>query len=445
MARRPDFERSSAVIGALTAAGRAGLWSPGDRLLVGVSGGPDSTALLHALATRREALGLGAVVAGHVDHGLRPESAEEARQVARLAEGLGCEVRVVRVRVGGPGGPQAAARRARYAALEDVRRETGCARIATAHTADDQAETLLLRLARGTSLAGLGGIPAVRDRIVRPLLGCRRDDLAAWCAAHDLPTVEDPSNRDPRYRRVRVRTELLPLLEARLNPAVVEALARLARLAAEDEAVLAAEADALRRRATGALGLLNGRILGAAPPALARRVLAHAWRAAAGGDLDPVEAAHLEALLALATGDGPRRRLTLPGGVLAERSLGRVALVREAPAPLAPTALPGPGRYPLEGLGAVELAEAEPSGGGVRVAAGPGLWVRGPRPGDRLPSGRKVARFLAERGVPACLRPRAPVLVRRRGDAEAVLAVLDPPSPTEAPDAGPLWAVRLGR
>jgi tRNA(Ile)-lysidine synthase len=143
----------AAVEAALRAAAAAGLWPRAARILVAASGGPDSTALLHALATLGPGLGVASVVAAHVDHGLRPSSAADGEAVAALAARLGLEFVGTRVRVEGPGGIQAAARRARYRALETLRREAGADRVATGHTATDQAETLLLRLGRGTSPA----------------------------------------------------------------------------------------------------------------------------------------------------------------------------------------------------------------------------------------------------------------------------------------------------
>ena len=144
---------------ALGAAAADGLWPGGARILVAASGGPDSTALLHALATLGPGLGVASVVAAHVDHGLRPGSAEDAEAVAALAARLGVGFRLARVEVEGPGGVQAAARRARYRALERLRLEVGADRVATGHSATDQAETVLLRLGRGTTPAGLDGHP----------------------------------------------------------------------------------------------------------------------------------------------------------------------------------------------------------------------------------------------------------------------------------------------
>ena len=203
----------------------------GDHLLVAVSGGPDSTALLHGLAKVAPRLGI-TLVAACVDHGLRPESAEEARSVRRRCQDLdiSCEILVVdltgvrkaHVSV------QEAARNARLSALESAADRLGCTKIALGHTADDQAETVLFRIVRGTGLAGLAGIPYQRGRLVRPLLDVRRAEILAYLAKRKIAFFTDPSNANRRYARSRIRHDVLPAL-AKENPRVVEALLALAR------------------------------------------------------------------------------------------------------------------------------------------------------------------------------------------------------------------------
>ncbi|KRB86246.1 hypothetical protein ASE00_05820 [Sphingomonas sp. Root710] len=177
--------------------------APDDRLGIAVSGGPDSMALLHLAATALP----NRIEAATVDHGLRPEAAAEAALVARACAALDVPHRTLTINVVRQASIQSAARRARYEALASWCRERGLASLATAHHADDQAETLLMRLARGAGLSGLAGVRESRDlggvRLIRPLLGWRRAELAAIVAGVD--TVEDPSNADPRYDRVRVR------------------------------------------------------------------------------------------------------------------------------------------------------------------------------------------------------------------------------------------------
>jgi tRNA(Ile)-lysidine synthase len=203
----------------------------GDRLLVAVSGGPDSTALLHGLAKIAPRLGI-TLAAACVDHRLRPESAGEAREVRRRCQdmGIACEVLEVdvsRARTAHISG-QEAARNVRLAALENAASQLGCTKIALGHTADDQAETVLFRIVRGTGVAGLAGIPYRRGSFIRPLLDVRRVQILAYLAKRKLAFVEDPSNANRRYARSRIRHDILPML-ARENPRIAEALLDLAR------------------------------------------------------------------------------------------------------------------------------------------------------------------------------------------------------------------------
>ncbi len=440
-------EALAAVEAALRAAAADGLWPGGARILVAASGGPDSTALLHALATLGPGLGVASVVAAHVDHGLRPDSAADADAVAALADRLGVGFRLARVEVEGPGGVQAAARRARYRALERLRQEVGADRVATGHTATDQAETVLLRLGRGTTPAGLAGIRRRHGQVIRPLLACRREVLAAWCAAHDLPVRHDPSNDRDAFRRVRVRQRLLPALAGELNPSAVEALGRLASLAAEEAALLDDLAAEVRRRATGRgpglEGGLSAAVLAAAPAPLARRILARAWREAAAGPVDPVEGAHLDALLELARGAGEGAQATLPGGVVAERSLGWLFFGRGPWPVLAEREVPGPGRYPLPGRGVLEVT---PGGAGHLVLPVPAapyrLLLRGPAPGDRLAGGPKVARLLQAARVPRPSRGAVPLLVARGPEGDSVLWILGVRIAVPPPVTAPSWTLR---
>ncbi len=203
----------------------------GDRVLVAVSGGPDSTALLHALATLSHRLGV-LVAAACVDHGLRLESAEEARVVVERCRSLGIRCETICVDVGQARRShvsiQEAARVVRLAGLVEVAKQVDCNKIALGHTADDQAETVLFRIIRGTGLVGLAGIPYKRDSFVRPLLDVRRAELLAYLGKRKLPFFSDPSNANRRYARSRIRHDVLPML-GRENPRVVEALLALSR------------------------------------------------------------------------------------------------------------------------------------------------------------------------------------------------------------------------
>jgi len=198
----------------------------GCRLLLAVSGGVDSMVLLHVLARLAPAFELKLVAHG-VDHGLRAAASSELDLAETLATELGVPFTRSRLSLTEGGNLQARARTARYAALRRAAEDAGASYIATAHHADDRAETVLLRLLRGGSVRGLGVLPALSAELVRPLFRVRRGAISAHAARHRLTFAEDPSNRDPRYLRSRVRYELLPLLSA-LSPGIVDNLTALA-------------------------------------------------------------------------------------------------------------------------------------------------------------------------------------------------------------------------
>lgn len=210
----------------------------GTTVIVALSGGADSLALAAATAFEAPKLGLRAASLT-VDHGLQDDSAEVAARAARAAAELGLDPLIVRVDVVGEGGPEAAAREARYRALRDSAGDVRAGAVLLGHTLDDQAETVLLGLARGSGAASLQGMAPVREdddgvRWVRPLLGVRRETTQAFCAASDLTPWNDPHNLDDRYARVRARERVLPVLEAELGPGIAEALVRTAEQLRED-------------------------------------------------------------------------------------------------------------------------------------------------------------------------------------------------------------------
>ena len=294
-------------------------------VLVACSGGADSLALAAAIAFEAPRAGVpaGAVT---VDHGLQDGSAARAEATATQLRHLGlAPVTVVRVDVGTEGGPEAAARTARYAALAAVARPQG-ARVALGHTLDDQAETVLLGLGRGSGPRSVAGMVETRmdDDVTwwRPLLGVRRATTLAACAAQELPVWDDPWNADPGYRRVRVRTEVLPLLEDVLGGGVAPALARTAGQLRED-------LDTLDDLAATQLDRLTGDGLPAADVAalsasLRRRVL-RGWLLSAG--VQDLQAVHLGAVDALLTGWRGQGRVDLPGGAGVVRASGRLVLL----------------------------------------------------------------------------------------------------------------------
>ncbi|WP_104116633.1 tRNA lysidine(34) synthetase TilS [Arthrobacter sp. B1805] len=248
-------------------------------VLVACSGGPDSLALaavaVHLARTGRCRVGV--VV---VDHGLQPGSASAAEQAADAARELGlAPVEVHRVSVDREGmGPEAAARSARYAALDEAAARLGAVAVLLGHTLDDQAEQVLLGLARGSGTRSLAGMPARRGLYIRPFLELRRAETEAICAFYGLDPWHDPTNLDPAFARSRVRVEVLPFLEEQLGPGIAQALARTAAILGQDADLLeqlSAEAYASLRRADGdGAVLLPEDGLRGLPAALRQRVLA---------------------------------------------------------------------------------------------------------------------------------------------------------------------------
>lgn len=283
-----------------------GLLRPG-ALVVAVSGGTDSTALLLVLADLAPELGLVLHVA-HFDHRARRTGAADAQFVSDLAAHVGATIRVGRAEARPTSEDDA--RRARYAFLARVAAECRATAIVTGHTRDDQAETVLLHVARGSGIGGLAAMRPSRGGIVRPLLCIGRAETASVCAAAAIVVREDPTNRSLRYARNRIRRRILPEL-ARINPQVSGALARLADAAAEVASSHRERATALLRDAARD-GAIDLDALGA-DPAAREEALAIAWERATGHVLT---ARHREAVATQASrGDG-RAALDLPGGRL---------------------------------------------------------------------------------------------------------------------------------
>jgi tRNA(Ile)-lysidine synthase len=265
-----------------------------------------------------------------VDHGMQPGSAEQAARAEVILRQLGCEpVLSVAVSVDPRGaGPEAAARHARYAAFEAAAEHTGAAAILLGHTLDDQAETVLLGLARGSGARSLAGMATATGRYRRPLLHLRRADTIAACAAQGLEPWHDPANLDPSYTRTGVRTQILPLMEELIGPGVARALARTAdqlRADAEllDSLAAAQAAPLLADWTPGGSMSLPVTQLADLPGAIRTRVLRQA-AVRAGAPEGSLGAVHVTALDALIARWHGQRQVDLPGGIRCERRYGRL-------------------------------------------------------------------------------------------------------------------------
>jgi tRNA(Ile)-lysidine synthase len=319
-----------------------------ETIVLGVSGGADSTALLLALHELKSAGKLSVkICVAHLDHKLRKTSAQDARWVADLAAQLGYESITGRARVAdlaraNSDNLEQAARQARYDFLERTAKRKLAKYVLTAHTMDDQAETVLLRLMRGSAGSGLGGMDAVRPlgtstsiKLVRPLLWARRSDTENYCRLRKTPFLTDEMNNDLGFSRVRVRRQLLPLMQS-FNNRIVEAISRTATQLREDRAVLATDSDELLQRASLAAGsedeteppALNVKLLANEPPALRRRALRE-WISKARGSSRRLEMVHLLAVERLLEGNGGARTVELPGGGRVRRHKERLEFESE--------------------------------------------------------------------------------------------------------------------
>jgi len=304
---------------------------PTPLVLVACSGGADSMALASALAFEAPKLGIraGGIT---VDHGLQSGSDLRADEVVLRLTELGLTpAESIAVTVGREGGPEAAARDARYSALDAAAERHGATAILLGHTRDDQAETVLLGLARGSGIRSLSGMAAVSGgpgaarRYRRPFLHLDRQTARKACMAQSLPVWDDPHNTDPAYTRSRLRHEGLPALEKALGKGVVEALARTAQLSRDDADALDSWASQAEASVRDAAGLLECAKLYALPPAVRRRILRRA-AIEAGAPAGSLFARHIEEVDRLITGWRGQGAINLPGKVVAQRQGGRLVI-----------------------------------------------------------------------------------------------------------------------
>lgn len=418
----------------------------GETLLLALSGGLDSTVLLDLLDQLRHELGTGLRVA-HFDHQLRPGSGADSRFAAELAAARGLPFS------GGSGDVagharrhrlslEAAARQLRYEFLDEVARATGCQYIALAHHADDQAETLLMHLLRGSGATGLGAMRPVRQgRYLRPLLAIERPVLAAYARAEGLAFREDPSNRDLRFVRNRVRCELIPQLQARYNPALVQALGRTARILQAEDSLLAELAQQALQTVVCERSALK--IVLAAPAlinyhiAVQRRIVRTLFEAQ---DQGPFDFAQLEAVLELARQPAPGL-LPLRAGWRMQRA-GERLILRRGQLPPAAERVQSPGQTRVPTRRCTLVAQSLPAARFPGLKERLGAWcaaldadqlaepliLRSPRPGDRfqplgLQGRKKLSDFLIDRKWPRILRDE--LLLLTSGDQIAWVAGLE--------------------
>jgi tRNA(Ile)-lysidine synthase len=410
--------------------------SPGARVIVAVSGGPDSMALLSVLHALRLKFSLSLIVA-HVDHQLRGEEARhDARFVAQQAARFGLPFYQTQVdvkayqRTSGLS-PQHAARALRYAFFHSLRRAVGASHVALGHTADDQAETVLMRLIRGSGPAGLAGIPAIRPPFIRPLIRTSRWAIMNYLRAEGIPWIIDSSNTHRTYLRNRIRLELLPTLR-QFNPQVLKRLTDLADMLQADNIVLERQVDAIVGQCVtwrpGKRAIIQCEAYWVAPLALQRRVVRRLIEALLTS-ADTTGFEHVEALRKFINTGRVGKRLALPGQIMAERHGHTVLLwnTQKTPVLRGTLTLDVPGEVSIDALGMqlfADLIDAvaylDKTGSqwaylDLKQVQSP-LSVRFPQAGDRFyplgaPGHKKLKDFFIDAKIPRAERPYIPLVV----------------------------------
>lgn len=396
---------------------------PGELVLCALSGGADSAAMTDWLWRQRQRLGI-RVAAAHFIHGLRPGDAGRERE---LVEDF-CRARQIPLQVGQGDtraycsrhgcGEEEGARALRYAFLQQCADALGAQRIATAHHLEDNAETVLLNLCRGTGLNGLGGIPPVRGRLIRPMLFVTRDEIEKYLAQNHIRYVEDPSNGDESYARNRLRHRVTPQLRA-INTQALRHIADAAASARQDAAYLDQVAqDFAEDKGRG--GFMAADELAGAAPAIALRAVQLLYRQAGGATV--LTAAQRRAVLALCTG-GPSGRVDLPQGIVARRVYEALRFEKPAARQVPPPQQElQAGAWVRWGAYAIALDPAEEAAGRVyRFAAdalAPPLTVRARREGDSIllrGHHRSIKKWMIEQKIPAHLRGVIPLVCDKKG------------------------------
>ncbi|TYT74552.1 tRNA lysidine(34) synthetase TilS [Desulfobotulus mexicanus] len=419
------------------------MWQKEDSILIAVSGGADSMALLHGLADLKNLHGAFMGVA-HLNHSLRPEADEEESFVADQAAQLGIPFHSHKVSLHReyPGlGCEEAGRMARYNFFNFLMKTKKYTRIATAHHAGDRTEQILMNLIRGCGPDGLGGIPAIRDGyVVRPLIDMERKEIISYLKDKGLSWKEDPSNTDTRFLRNRIRHQLIPLLENNFNPAIRKGLLRTGNIAAEENRWMNSMAEKtysslLLEEKSNAV-ILDGRKLSLLFPGHQARILRHAIFQIQG-NLQSITLPHVEAIQK-ALQSTESSELHLPGKILVRLSQNILEIKKaehslrekESPLPFFSKELPLPEKLPASillphGFGRLEILGQQPSDTPSDMYTSISdrlfpLTIRAPLPGDRMhPWGRggsrKLMRLFSEKKIPKELRRKRPVIAVKEG------------------------------
>ena len=410
--------------------------SHGDRVVLGLSGGADSMCLLHILYKLRESYGLN-IICAHINHGIRQSSDRDEAFVKTVCEALGVPLEIFRVDVGAYArklkasrfkvGIEAAGRRLRYGYFEDCGRKLGeTFKIATAHSLNDQAETVLMRLLRGAGTRGLHGIPPVRQNIIRPLIDVSRSDIEAYCAEHGITYVQDETNLENNYTRNKLRNELIPYIAREFNPSIVDTLARSAAIYYSENDYMYEQAgialdDCMQDLNLGVINLDIAKLL-SLHDALSSRVIRRAINMICTED---VYHTHIESALSIARGQ-TGKSANICGGVTAEKIYGSLRLCIYAGSLRKCSCgwCPPPGfTYELTPDTVTYIPEIEksilvslqkpsnlPPGALYRAfKANAPLMLRTRLPGDRIGS-KKLKDYFIDRKIPQSERAQTPLL-----------------------------------
>jgi len=409
----------------------------GDHVVVAVSGGPDSVCLLDILNELKTDLGIQLIVA-HFNHGLRPDEDENETgfvETLALFFGLPFETKRASNIMEGSFSTEEEARHARYQFLEEVKERFSARKIAVGHNLDDQAETVLMRLLRGSGTSGLAGIPPCRDnKIIRPLLEVTRPEIMSWLEWKKLKYISDSSNHEMRYLRNRIRAELVPLLK-KYQPRIVEILGQTARIMRNDEALLEANArDWVQKKSrtgkTGGIEISLPQFI-KIHDALKNRVIRYVLKTL-GGNLRRVSLRHIEAVIRVAKNKKPQTKIFLPNRIILKRVYETLVFSRIEHETTQDFCyfLDRPGVFYLEDLGfTISLTEMEKQ---EITDMGASLWtsfldasqlsyplmIRNFRQGDRFVplgmSGRKKLKdFFIDLKIPSEKRKEIPILAHQ--------------------------------